>query len=317
MAVDAEMEKSSQDRGRSLLVVIAVALVLSASVIGYIVYDNSLAHKASTSDVVEMDDSVILDYIGSFSDGRVFDTSILEVAENDALYPKSLTFALRENDSYQPFEMVAGLYNAEGGTIKGFALGVIGLSVGDTKMIEVAPEDAYPVNPELKETIPLEEHIVGTETILENTFSDLFKSDPVVMGHVQHYKWGWDVVVTEIEFGFVTFRHYPTVGEIVYPFGDPEDDDEPKGWPCVVESFDPEADDGAGEVVVRHEVGSEDVYAILGETYDGVTFVISSFDSGNETFEIHKSSPETGYNAEISGRALFFEVTIISVTKKA
>jgi hypothetical protein len=317
MAVDAETEKPTRISGRSLLVIIAVALVLSASVIGYVVYDSTLANKVSTSDVVEMDDSVTLDYIGSFSDGRIFDTSILGVAENDALYPKSLTFTMRENDSYQPFEMVAGLYGEEGGTIKGFALGVIGLSVGDTKLIEVAPEDAYPVDPALLETIPLEEHVVGTETISESEFSDLFKIDAVVMSHVPHYKWGWDVLVTEIEFGLVTFKHYPTVGEAVYPFGDPEDDYEPKGWSCVVESFDPAADDGAGDVVIRHEVGPEDVYSLLGETYDGVTLVISSFDSENETFEIHKSNPETGYNAEVSGRALFFEVAIISVTKKA
>ncbi|UCE91380.1 MAG: FKBP-type peptidyl-prolyl cis-trans isomerase [Methanobacteriota archaeon] len=309
------MEKPPKDRGRMLLVVVAVALVLSASAIGYVLYDNSLAHKASTPAVVEMNDGVVLDYTGRFSDGRVFDTSILEVAEDDVLYPKSLTFTMRDNTSYQPFNMVAGLYGEEGGTIKGFALGVIGLSAGDTKIIDVAPEDAYAVNPEQLETVPLEEHVVGTETMDDDEFSGLFKVDPVVMDHAPHYKWGWDVIVTEIDFGIVTFKHSPTVGEVVYPFGDPHDDD-PMGWACVVESFDPEINDGAGEVVVRHEVSEDDVYAFLGETFEGEEFVISSFDSENETFEIHKSRPDVGYNAEIAGRALFFEVTIISVTKK-
>lgn len=315
MAIDSEMDKPSQDRGRALMVILAVAIVLSASVIGYVVYDNSLAHKASTSSVVEMDDSVVMDYIGRFSDGRVFDTSLLDVAMNDILYPKSMTFTLRDEGSYQPFDMVAGKYGEEGGTIKGFALGVIGLSVGDTEIIDVAPEDAYSVNPDQLKTIPLEQHVEATEMMTEEAFSDLFKVDPVVMDHVPHYKWGWDVIVTEIEFGLVTFKHSPTVGEVVYPFGDPEDEDEPLGWPCVVESFNPTADDGVGEVVVRHEVGPEDVYTIMGEIPDGNRLVISSFDQENQTFEIHQSDSEIGYNAEISGRALFFEVTIISVTK--
>ncbi len=298
-----------------MIVIAAVALVISAGVIGYIVYDNSLAHWSSTFDVVEMDDTVTMNYIGRFSDGRVFDTSILSVAENDVLYPKSLTFALRDNDSYAPFEMIAGLYGEQGGTIKGFALGVIGLSVEDETVIEVAAEDAYPVDPSMLETVPLEERVVGTETMPEQTFSNLFKVDPTVMAHVPHYKWGWDVVVTEISFGLVTFKHFPTVGETVYPFGDPTDDDDPQGWGCVVESFDSDADDGAGEIVVRHDVGPGDVYAVKGETHDGDAFVISSFDDENDTFEIHKSDPQIGYNGEVAGRALFFEVSIISVIK--
>ncbi len=298
-----------------MIVIAAVALVISAGVIGYIVYDNSLAHRSSTFDVVEMDDTVTMNYIGRFSDGRVFDTSILSVAENDVLYPKSLTFALRDNDSYAPFEMIAGLYGEQGGTIKGFALGVIGLSVEDETVIEVAAEDAYPVDPSMLETVPLEERVVGTETMPEQTFSNLFKVDPTVMAHVPHYKWGWDVVVTEISFGLVTFKHFPTVGETVYPFGDPTDDDDPQGWGCVVESFDSDADDGAGEIVVRHDVGPGDVYAVKGETHDGDAFVISSFDDENDTFEIHKSDPQIGYNGEVAGRALFFEVSIISVVK--
>ena len=181
-----------------------------------------------------MDDVVTMNYIGRFSNGLVFDTSLLEVAENDALYPKSLTYTMRENDSYTPFEMVAGKYGVEGGTIKGFALGVIGLSVGDTEEIYVAPEDAYAVNPEMIDTTPIVQLVNGTETIPEKTFETLFKINPVVMDHAPHYKWKWDVIITNIEFGLVTFKHAPTVGETVYPFGDPSDPEDPAGWPCAV-----------------------------------------------------------------------------------
>jgi FKBP-type peptidyl-prolyl cis-trans isomerase 2 len=314
MATEPEAVRSTRDPTRALLAVIAVAIVISVGLVGYIVYDNTKSHSVSSSDIVEMDDRVTMDYIGTFSDGRVFDTSLLDIAMNDALYPKSLTFTMRDNESYAPFEMVAGKYGEEGGTIKGFALGVIGLHVGDTEVIEVAPEDAYAVNPAMLRTVPIHEHVNGTEMIPEDSFTSLFKIQPTVMDYVPHYKWGWDVLVLEVEFGYVTYKHYPTVGEIVYPFGDPYADD-PAGWSCVVESFDSTTNDGAGEIVVRHEVTASDVYAVKGVAFDDQPFVVSGYDAENETFEIHLSDPSIGYNGEISGRALFFEVTIISVTK--
>ena len=292
-----------------------VALIVPISIIGYVIYDNTKSHFASTGDVIEMDDVVTMNYIGRFTNGLVFDTSLLDVATDDVLYPKCLTYTMRDNESYTPFEMTAGKYGVEGGTIKGFALGVIGLSVGDTEEIYVAPEDAYAANPDMIDTVPLVQRVNATETIPETSFDALFKIDAVVMDHVPHYKWKWDVVVTSVEFGFVTFKHFPTVGETVYPFGDPLDMEDPAGWACTVESFDPLANDGVGEVLVRHDVSSEDVYDVKGEIFDGGVFVISSFDSENETFDIHRSDFSIGYNGEISGRALYFEVTIISVRK--
>ncbi|UCE81411.1 MAG: FKBP-type peptidyl-prolyl cis-trans isomerase [Methanobacteriota archaeon] len=291
------------------------AILVSVGIIGFVVYDNMGSHSSASSAVIAMDDVVTMDYVGRFSSELIFDTSLLEIAENDVIYPKSLTFTMRENDSYAPFEMVAGKYGEEGGTIKGFALGVIGLSVGDTAVIDVAPEDAYPVNPDMIETIPLVQRVDGTETLSESEFKSLFKIDAEILDYVPHYKWKWDVLVINIEFGYVTFKHFPTIGETVYPFGDPYDINDPAGWPCVVESFNPSANEGEGEVVVKHLVTEADVYAVKGVSYDDEVFVISSFDFVNETFEVHRSDSTIGYNGEISGRALFFEVTIISVSK--
>jgi FKBP-type peptidyl-prolyl cis-trans isomerase 2 len=313
MAGESEADRSPRDPTRVFLVLVAVAVVLSVGVVGYVVYDNAQGHTTSSSDPIEMGDVVTLDYIGMFSDGRVFDTSILDIAANDALYPKSLSFTIRDNTSYTPFDMTAGLYDAEGGTIKGFALGVLGLSVGDTHTIEVLPEDGYAVNPDMVETASLVEHLNGTEVMLESNFRTLFNIEPVIMDFVPHFKWKWDVLVVEVDQGVVTFKHAPEAGQVVYPFGDPSDTEDPSGWACVIESYDPEANDGYGEVVVRHQVAPEDVYAIKGELYNGQPFVLSGFDEVNGTFEIHRSDPSTGYNGEISGRTLYFQVTIIHV----
>ena len=313
MAGETEADRSPRDPTRVFLALVAVAVVVSVGIVGYVVYDNSQSHSMETSDPVEMGDLVSLNYIGSFSNGWVFDTSLLDVATNDVLYPKSLTFTLRDNDSYAPFDMTAGLYNAQGGTIKGFALGVLGLRVGDTHTIEVPPEDGYAVDPEMIETVDIVQHINATETMPETTFRTLFSIEPVVMDRVPHYIWTWDVLILEVSFGVVTYKHVPDVGQVVYPFGDPTDDDDPSGWPCLVESYSPSANDGIGEVVVRHQVTEDDVYGVQGTLYTGQPFILSGYDAANGTIEIHKSNPETGYNGEISGRTLYFEVTILAI----
>ena len=70
MATEPEAVRSTRDPTRALLAVIAVAIVISVGVVGYIVYDNTKAHSVSTSDIVEMDDRVTMNYIGMFSEDR-------------------------------------------------------------------------------------------------------------------------------------------------------------------------------------------------------------------------------------------------------
>jgi len=65
---------------------------------------------------------------------------------------------------------------------------------------------------------------------------------------------------------------------------------------------------------LKHGVSQADVYEVKGVDSDGSTFVVSSFNSTAGTFQISKSDSTTGYNGEIAGRELFFEVTIIDVT---
>jgi FKBP-type peptidyl-prolyl cis-trans isomerase 2 len=308
-------EKAPRDPMKTSLVLLAAAIVVSIGVVGYVVYDNTLAHRGTGALTVEAGDEVLMDYIGMFEDGRVFDTSIYDVASNDMLYPKALTFSMRETDAYTPFQMTAGLYEGDGATIKGFALGVIGLSEGDQSPITILPGARYTLDETKLETIPLVETIVATETMSDADFLSLFGVSAEPLGIATHYKWGYDVVVTTVVAGTVTFKHIPTVGELVYPFGDPMDETAPTGWACQVESYDPDADGGVGEVTVRHLLSQSDVYLLEGTTYDGTTFLVWSLDSEAGTFVIHKNDPNTGYNAELAGRTLLFEVSIIYITR--
>lgn len=304
--------REPRDPVRMVLTVLSALLIVAIGVIGYVVYDNSLRSE-TVSKVVVDGSTVLMNYVGMFEDGRVFDTSIYEIATDDALYPKSFTFTVRQEGSYVPFEMVAGLYGESGGTIKGFALGVIGMRLNEKNIIVVAPEDGYPVDPNMVETVDLVEAVPAVETMTETEFSALFGSTPKPMALVSHYKWGWDVLVVEVVSGFVTFKNVPAVGEVVTPFGNPDDPESPMGWDCVVESYDPVYDGGTGRIMVRHLITEADTYNLEGQDYQGVSFVLSSVDEDAGTFQIHKIDEESGYNGEISGRTLLFEVTIINI----
>lgn len=75
--------------------------------------------------------TVSVDYIGSFPDGKIFDTSIESVAKENALY--------NPQRPYTPLSFVVG-----GNTvIPGFGNAVNGMKIGETKKVTLEPKDAY------------------------------------------------------------------------------------------------------------------------------------------------------------------------------
>jgi len=288
------------------------AILISISAFVYILYARSQA-SGGDSEPIQIGDFVKLDYTGYTVEGRVFDTSILSIAYDDTHYPKSLTFTLRSNDSYNPIDnLEAGVY--PGSYIEGFTKGVLGMHVDETKMIEVPPGEGYEVDPDMITTVDILQEIPGTESFSEGDFNSLFGVEPILLRTLPHFFWQWDVVIVDNSSGYITIKHQPTVGEVVYPFGDPFDTENPQGWGVTVEEYDPAALGGTGNTKVRHQVSAEDVYNIKGTDMAEYTFILSGYDEANGTFEIHRSNSETGYNGELAGRTLFFEIKILSVT---
>jgi FKBP-type peptidyl-prolyl cis-trans isomerase 2 len=70
---------------------------------------------------VENGKNVVVHYTGKFEDGSVFDTSLTEGRE--------------------PIKTVLG----QGNLIKGFEIGLVGMTEGEKKTVEVSPEDGYGV----------------------------------------------------------------------------------------------------------------------------------------------------------------------------
>ncbi|MBP6086446.1 FKBP-type peptidyl-prolyl cis-trans isomerase [Patescibacteria group bacterium] len=69
--------------------------------------------------------------MGSFPDGKVFDTSIEKVAKENALYAP--------NRQYMPLSFTVGGKEV----IAGFGSAVNGMKIGETKKVTIEPKDAY------------------------------------------------------------------------------------------------------------------------------------------------------------------------------
>lgn len=96
---------------------------------------------------VQDGDTVEVHYVGRLqSDDTVFDTSREDVAQENEIY--------NEQRPYEPIQFTIGA----GQMIPGFEQGVIGMEVGESKTIEVSPEEGYgPVRDDLVQTFPVEE----------------------------------------------------------------------------------------------------------------------------------------------------------------
>ncbi|WP_152040644.1 FKBP-type peptidyl-prolyl cis-trans isomerase [Salinigranum salinum] len=93
------------------------------------------------TDTAEPGDTVVVDYVGRFESGGVFDTSRYEVAETEGLAEAQG----REPSDYGPLTFTVGAEQV----IEGLDEGVVGLAVGAEATIEVPPEKGYgPFDPD-------------------------------------------------------------------------------------------------------------------------------------------------------------------------
>ena len=74
---------------------------------------------------------VFVDYIGTYNNGKLFDSSIREEAEKGGV--------LSQQRNYQPLQVTIG----QRGVIPGFEKGLMGMKIGETKDISILPADAY------------------------------------------------------------------------------------------------------------------------------------------------------------------------------
>ncbi|MDQ1252770.1 MAG: hypothetical protein QG646_1902 [Euryarchaeota archaeon] len=130
-----------------------------------------------SSKMVENGDVISVDYIGKLEDGTVFDTSVKEAAIEAGIY--------NQMRSYEPLTFTVGAAQM----IQGFDEGVIGMKVGEKKILEIPPEAAYgEYDPELSRELPIEAvnftpevgMQLATETGLRGIVKEVGKNDFII-----------------------------------------------------------------------------------------------------------------------------------------
>ncbi|MCJ2554708.1 MAG: FKBP-type peptidyl-prolyl cis-trans isomerase [Candidatus Thermoplasmatota archaeon] len=277
-------------------VVIAIVIV-AAIIIGVLVA--TLPPAPVPPDVVQSGDFVQVSYIGFFTNGRVFDTSLQHVAEDNATWPKAVSFELRL--SYSPLGFQVG--STPPTVIEGFEHGVLfptPMRVGEAREVVVPPEMGYgPPDPSRIEVRPLREELTQFETLLRAEFAARFpQQDPVAGLTFTHPIWAWPIRVVEASDDFVTLMHLPQVGFIIQAF---------EAWDARVLEVDTSANGGQGRIVVMHLLDLGDIDSVKAEDDQG-TFRIVNVNPGAGTYAVD-------YNDEVVGQTLIFRIEVISIDR--
>lgn len=287
---------------RKWYALVAVLIIACAAGGGYYWYSQKKEEEKKEL-YVEMGDKVVVDYIGRFSDGSVFDTSNYSVAVDNVSYPKSPSFKMREASDYQPLRVKVGTA-PEGEyitVIEGFREALLGMKVGDKKTAIVPPEKGYGFkDPSLIVEKTLIESIQMRYEWNESKFTDYFGKSPLDGLVVKDPKWGWNVTVFATYGDRVIFYFTPEPGEIVSPFG----------WEIKVLSIDSTANNGSGEIKIQHLIKPSQIGKLRAQDFEGRDFYLISLNPKAGTFTID-------YNEQTRGNTLIFTITLLNITKSA
>lgn len=280
--------QAGKDRKRLLAIVAIVGIVIVASVGGYLWYDKNRT--------VNEGDTVHVNYIGQLPDGRVFDTSMYSVAQDNVTYPKSLFFTYRGNETnYDTLNFTVG----SGTMIEGFDNGVRGMKVGETKTIIIPKDQAYgDTDPKKISTINLTETVPVQQTMSKAEFLFRFNVDPVQFSTYTDPEYHWDVYVMQMNSDQVVIQNMiPSEGGTYRAYSSLSDPS--YGWEMTAEF-----DATGNNITVLHHLDASSAGQVKG--FDGSSrFIVTEVDVAAGKATIDK-------NNEVVGKDLTFIVTIVS-----
>jgi len=266
---------------------------------------------------VKKGDNISVNYVGSFENGKVFDTSIESVAKANDLFTPGAT--------YEPFNFSVGKTPSE--AIEGFDEGVIGMKVGETKHLIIPPEKAYPINPNKIQVIPIKDNI-STITVIPreikvsvDQFEQVFSPNHSVGDTVQIPDSNMNITITNIS-SQITLKYNLSVGFKIWNAQMP--------WNATVIKIDDK------NFSVKPDVKVNDTVQFQNSPYN--TTIVAINDE-NITLR-HNPIPETttelpdmfgqmvptkirfnetsiimDQNSAVAGKTLLFNVTLVSINK--
>lgn len=291
-----EKDSESIFDARMIITIILAIVIISAGVLGYKYLSGTQDPFAGSGQVAQMGDRVAINYTGMFEDGRVFDTSLIDVADNDVLYPKALSF--QEKTGYQPLLFTIG----ENEVIDGFEEGVMNMGINQTKTIYVPPEKGYgDANLDLIEEMSLVEILpMYTSDLNISSFEDAYLLDAVVGTTVTEINWGWNATVYFVDeyLEEVILKHEPVMGEIIHYN---------TAWDCEVIGID--SSTNGGEITIRHLLTSSDANKIYLMDDMGRPFIVTDVDTDAGIAKLD-------FNREVVGKTLIFKITLVQIIEE-
>lgn len=297
-------KKLTNDTGglaKTALIIIIVLVMLSASTLVIVLYQGNQEDTSKKNRTVVNGDTVKVDYIGKLSDGRVFDTSLASIANDDAV-PKSLSFTLRANTSYTPLSFAVGGKTV----ITGFDNAVIGMKVGETKTVEISPSEGYGNlvmskvnNFTLTETKNVYVNMSFAEfkaKYLVTAVAGMTVVDPV-------YKWSVNVLIANLDADIVRIQNAPLQGQKYLIYSNSAQG--AAGWNISVTTVDTTISE-AGQIILVHDIESSDSGKISGVDEKGTTFILENVNSVSGT-------AWRNANSELIGKTLTFTITLVTI----
>lgn len=293
----------------TVLVFLIALVVVVAGVGAYLLFKHNTPASAYGGRTVEVGDNVTVTYIGQFGSGpefgKVFDTSIKTVANNNATWPKSLEYSPRNASGYTPLGVHVGASTPSGGytingvtyggVVTGFWKGLLGLPANKTTTISFPAKYGYgPLNLSCLRYVPLRQNL---SAIVVLTSAQFAKSYPGISANAgvtfSDPTYGWTDTVSSANNSSVVVQLLPTVGATTTT----------AGWPVQVVAV------SGGTVTIENQLTVNNAGDFLGKLAGGSICSTSQFTilsvNPNGTFT-------ENFNREVIGQTLEFTVTVVA-----
>jgi FKBP-type peptidyl-prolyl cis-trans isomerase 2 len=274
-------------------VIIVVVLIVSS--VGVFLFATGSGAGEKT---VAKGSVIKVNYYGQYWNGErmvVFDTSLFSVADDNTTYPKSMFFSYAGNATrYSTLNFTVG----SGQMIAGFDEGVVGMKIGQTKVLTIPMEKAYrAMDPAKLKTIHLNDTKTVTQTMTKAEFKAYFGEDPMSFKPYKDpiYGWGVDVqfdgtdayITNRIPSGGADFKVYASSTDASY------------GWYANVTVVD-------SVIYIHHLLDADSGLHVKGMDSLRNRMFVESVDMVNGTAVLN-------WNRDVAGRTLTFTVTLVAI----